>query len=70
MISHHGDAIASVKERFGEEGKNAYMEYISYDWEFEMLNLLPDVTQYRRVTIETQYRIYSNLWKVLERDPK
>ena len=70
MIGHHGDAIASVKERFGEEGKNAYMELISYQWEFEMLNQLPDVTQYRRDTITKQYKIYSSLWKVLKRDPK
>ena len=36
MIRYHRDTIASVKKHFGEEGKNAYMEYLSYQWEFDI----------------------------------
>ena len=70
MIGYHGDTIASIEEYYGKDVGVAYMELISYDWQFNMLNKVPGVSDYLKTTIEEQYKKYSHFWEIIENNPK
>ena len=70
MTAYHGKTLKSIEQKLGEEGKDAYMELISYQWEFSVLNQVPHVTLMQRETIEKQFSHYSLLWYIFENNPK
>ncbi|MGD2250885.1 MAG: RHS repeat-associated core domain-containing protein [Candidatus Methanofastidiosia archaeon] len=65
MISFHEDRITSMETQFGKAGGNVYMELISYQWEFGILNEVPHVTLMQRETIEMQYNKYKLVWPLI-----
>jgi len=62
MIAYHGDTLKSIEQRFTEHGLDVYMEYISYEWQFSILNQVPGVSQMQGDTIKGQFNRFSLLW--------
>ncbi|MBU7028113.1 MAG: exo-alpha-sialidase [Theionarchaea archaeon] len=69
MTAYHGNTLKSIEQQFGKEGKDAYAELISYQWEFSVLNQVPHVTPMQRDRIEEQFNHYSLLWNIFENNP-
>jgi RHS repeat-associated protein len=64
MLSFHENKIQFVENQFGEEASIAYMELISYQWEINVLNLVPHVTLMQRETILEQYDTNKFIWSL------
>jgi hypothetical protein len=62
MIGYERGKIESIRQKFGEQGKDAFMELISYQWEFSVLNKVPNASSIQRYTIVEQYNRNSILW--------
>ncbi|MBU7038627.1 MAG: exo-alpha-sialidase [Theionarchaea archaeon] len=66
MLSYHENSINSVQCQFGDEGRKAYMELISYQWEVGILNQVPHVSLMQRETILEQFDRYKLLWPLIQ----
>ena len=62
MEGRERNVVKSIEEQYGTELKDVFMELISYQWQFSVLNQVPHISKEIRETIMIQHRTFYIWW--------